>query len=128
MSEFYCPICGNVLKEEFAIGDICPCCGNESECDDHIDKWHIIKQDEEHYFSVLKEVCELHENGKEVPKEKREYLDSMIYTKEEAWEILRKKWIDEGFKWKWNNKNEKPAGWNEEMAKCQLHNIGIYLT
>lgn len=119
MLVFYCPICGNVLKEEFAIGVICPCCGNESECDDHMEKWHLIKQDEERYYSTLKELCE---KGEELSEEKREYLNSMIYTKEEAWEILRNRWIEEGFKWKFSN---KPNGWNEEMAKRQLQNIGI---
>lgn len=34
---YYCPICGCKLNSAFTIGEICPCCGNESECDDHIE-------------------------------------------------------------------------------------------
>ncbi|MTI47654.1 MAG: hypothetical protein FH761_07415 [Firmicutes bacterium] len=36
MKKYFCPICGNSLDEEFSIGNICPCCGNESEFHDDI--------------------------------------------------------------------------------------------
>lgn len=123
-SKFFCPICGNELKERYSIGDICTCCGNESEFDDDIEKPDIDYQE---YFKILEEVMKLEENNEEVPKKLKEYLESTTYTKEEAWEILRNKWIKEGCKWKYNFRNEKPKNWNMKMVKKQLLNINIKL-
>lgn len=123
----FCPICGCILNYDFNQYTICPCCGNQGNVTDDINKTEAIKKDEEYYYFILSKLNELYQDNKEAPKEMRDYLDSTVYTKEEAWEMLRNEWIQKGFKWKNSNKDEKPLGWNEKMAKEQLKNIKIFL-
>ena len=75
------------------------------------------------YFKMAEILKNCDDNEVEVPTYVTEYLKSTVYTKEEAWSILRKKWIDEGFKWKWTS--DKPKNWSIEVAIKQLLNINI---
>ncbi len=122
---YFCPICGCKLENDFnQYYVICPCCGNQGNVNDDINKKDFIKQDEEKYYRVLMELKELIDNRKDVPREMRDYLELTVYTKEEAWTILREEWINKGYTWV---NDDKPAEWNEEMAKKQLENINIYI-
>jgi hypothetical protein len=123
--DHFCPVCGNILEDDFShYYVICSCCGNQGNVDDDIDKIHLIKQDEEHYWDVLAKLKNLTDNSEEVPKEISDYLASMRYTKEEAWQMLREEWIKKGYPWVHGG---KPINWNEKMAKKQLENINVHL-
>jgi|GEM_PF-3443646 len=125
---FYCPICGNKLEEEFTIGVICPCCGNESECHDDIDNQDFINSTKEYYEEVQKKLLVIAENYEDfvtkIPEEIKDYLKSTHYSKEEAWNILRQEWIKKCYPW---IHGKKPTIWNEEIAKNQLKNINIII-
>ncbi|MBM7616094.1 hypothetical protein [Alkaliphilus hydrothermalis] len=109
MEKFFCPICGNQLIEEFAIGDICSCCGNESCVDDDILSNELAKFNDEDFLIAG---C----NKSELKK-----LTRMPF--EVAHRLLRAKWINDGCKWVFNSRNEKPNDWSLEKAKQQLSNI-----
>ena len=108
------------MGRDFGTGDICPCCGNEMGFDDDIDKPDIDYEEDFRMAEILKD-C--YDNDKEVPTYVREYIRSTVYTKEEAWSILRKKWIDKGFKWKCAK--DKPKNWSTEVPIKQLLNINV---
>ncbi|MCY6485512.1 hypothetical protein OW763_14350 [Clostridium aestuarii] len=121
----FCPICGCYEPEnQFSIGEICPCCGNEIGCDDDIEKPNI---NQEQYFQMIQISIDSYENGKEVPNHVKQFLENAKYSEDEAWEILRNKWIEKGCPWKYNFKGERPENWGIELAKLQLLNIGIKL-
>lgn len=104
-----CPICGNKLKDQFSIGEICPCCGNESEFDDDITSIEFEKFSPEEYQFA------------NVTLEELRIYD--LLPKKIAYSLLRAQWILGGCQWKYNNHNEKPIDWNNQMAKEQLLNI-----
>lgn len=118
MEKHYCPICGNELGREYANGVICLCCGNESGYDDDIEKDDI---DYDEYLVMLKIRDDFERKRKPVPDHVRSYLDNARYDKRTAWEMLRKKWIEEeGCRWKYG---DGPGGWSREMAQEQLKRI-----
>ena len=149
---YLCPICGNLLEDLFVSGIICPCCGNEAGFNDDIlyeelgkfsnkdfeiskiKKEDLKKYDEleitrgkgiskEEAKQILKKEWEKY--GAEIDKEfLHRYMEQPI-PKEIAYKLLRAKWINNGCKWKWNDKNEKPNDWSMEKAKEQLENINI---
>jgi hypothetical protein len=106
MEKYYCPICGKTLKTPFSHGDICTCCGNESGCDDN-----IIKEftNDTAKITIAKAI------------------NISFLSQSEAWDYLREKWIKEGFLWANNDFNERPIGWNRNMAIEQLKNINIII-
>ncbi len=105
-----CPICGNSMEEGFHLGDICPCCGNESGFGDDITCDELIEKFEQ---SVLEKFSE---------QIKEELSRSAILDKTTAWMLLRTKWIRGGCRWKYES---MPIGWDEEKGKQQLLSIGF---
>ncbi|SHK54311.1 hypothetical protein [Paramaledivibacter caminithermalis] len=113
MEKYYCPICGYELKEEFSIGIICPCCGNESGFEDDI-LFDELKEFSSKDFKVAKV------DKDELIRKSIEPIPIKI-----AYRLLRAKWINKGCKWTYNSKNERPKDWGIEKAKEQLKNIGV---
>lgn len=111
MDKHFCPICGNRLLDEFATGDICSCCGNESGFDDDILSEELVKFSDEDFTAAKLKKSEL---------EKYPLMPLDI-----AYHLLRAKWIVQGCKWKYNMRNEKPDSWGIEEAEKQLKNIDV---
>jgi len=109
MNRFYCPICGKELVEEFAIGDICSCCGNESCVSDDILSDELIK------FSNKDFAC--------AGYNRRELEEYSVMPIKIAHKLLRANWINNGCIWKYNDLNEMPCNWSMDKAKEQLINI-----
>ncbi|WP_026477518.1 hypothetical protein [Alkaliphilus transvaalensis] len=109
MSRYFCSICGKVLLEEFTIGYICACCGNESCVSDDLLPEELEKFTNQDF------------NSAGYVKSDLEKYDRMPV--EVAHRLLRAKWINSGCKWKFNDENEMPNDWGLEKAKQQLSNI-----
>lgn len=99
------------MLEEFATGEICPCCGNESGFDDHILAEELVKFSDEDFAAAKLKKSEL---------EKYPLISLDI-----AYHLLRAKWIVQDCKWKYNMRNEKPGNWGIEKAEEQLKNIDV---
>lgn len=117
--DYYCPICGNGLKESFGLGEICNCCFNESYCDDSI-CWESL--DLEIGYDLCKKVF---------PEYflKQNHYKSMdgFADKEIVWKLLRAKWCAEKFPCYSRDQKKKKGYLSHEEAEAQLKNIGVSL-
>ncbi len=108
-----CPICGYDLGEEYAIGEICPCCFNESDFDDDILYDELDRFcDADFLMTYLK---------KEDFGELRNIKPEPAISIEIAHSLLRAEWIRKGYKW--YSDEDRPNDWSVEKAKKQLENL-----
>ena len=107
-----CYICGWDFKENYSVGDICPCCNSEYGFNDFLEKGEILEKycngDNSKLNIIAPELDGLADD---------EYVADDI-----SWRFIRLFWIKKGCPFKWA-KEEGIENWTIEDAKKQLKMI-----